>query len=201
MSEKTRFITIQKGEPPTEAEAREASATTTSPERLTELALKSQALAKLVVQNPSAPSALLEKLSAHGPWVPRMFNPPPYSLRPTPWTDPNHYEWTADKETRREISKNPNTPPRTLLTLACHFPQEVSQNPALSLAFLEEPNALYQMDLTALVLMLATPQFSHWAPQVAKHFSPKTKETLRRAPETPQSLREYLAEIEKTPET
>ena len=195
MRDNPNFITIKNA---SEEEAKEAASPTTSPERLVELAYQSQALAKLVAKNLHAPSSLLEQLAAPGENIPMWFNPPFRSLRPTPWTDPDKYEWLVDKDARREIAKNPNTPPKTLLTLACHFPQEVSENPALSVAFLEAPDALYKIDLTALILMLDKPQFSHLIAQVAKNIGPKTRERLLHAPETPKALRAQLAEVAKT---
>jgi hypothetical protein len=200
MRDNPTFISIKNNENPTEEEAKEASSPTTSPERLVALAYQSRELAALVAKNSHAPSPLLEQLAAPGEAIPMMFNPPFRSLRPTPWTDPENYEWMVERETRREIAKNPNTPPKTLLTLACHFPQEVSQNPALSVAFLETPEALYQIDLTALILMLNKPQFSHLTEQVAKHLGPKTRERLLHAPETPKALRTQLAELAKSQE-
>jgi hypothetical protein len=200
MRDQSDFISIKKSEAPTEEEAREASSPTTSSARLVTLAYQNQALAKLVAKNPHAPSSLLAQLAAPGEKIPMMFNPPFRSLRPTPWTDPDDYEWLVEHDTRREIAKNPNTPPKTLLTLACHFPQEVSQNPALPVALLEAPDALYQIDLTALILMLDKPQFSHLTAQVAKNIGPKTRERLLQAPETPKKLRTQLAELAKTPE-
>ena len=47
-----------------------------------------------------------------------------------------------DKEILALIAKNPNTPPNLLVELAGVYPDEIGENPALSLILMEYPNFL-----------------------------------------------------------
>ena len=81
---------------------REAADETISPERLTALAEKSDALARIVVKNPSAPVGLLRALSR-----------------------------SEDEATRKGVVINPFAPYDVLSYLEEQFPELFPNNPAL----------------------------------------------------------------------
>lgn len=189
MTKKRGFVSVQG---PTQAELEEASSPETSPERFFALAERRQRkIALRIAQNPNAPSALLEKLASPGEAILRATNPP--ALGHTPWTNPEMFRWEVNKAIRQAIASNPSTPPKTLLTLASHFPKEVSQNPALSLAFLEDASVLYQLEPAVLLLLVSTKEFSHLAEQVARHPELRVRILLARDRRTPKALLEKLA--------
>lgn len=99
----------------------EAVSEKTSSDRLKELAGISQELARLVASNPGATPELLRELAG-----------------------------SRDPHTRQNVAANPNTPTEVLLKLGEEFPQEVVNNPVFSLLFLENPNILNEMPVTAL---------------------------------------------------
>jgi len=83
---------------------REAADETTSSERLTALAEESDALARIVSKNPSAPVSLLRALSR-----------------------------SEDEETRKGVVLNPLAPYDVLSDLENQFPELFVNNPALEL--------------------------------------------------------------------
>ena len=83
---------------------REAADETTSPERLTALAEESDALARIVAKNPSAPISLLRDLSR-----------------------------SEDEATRKSVITNPRAPYDVLSYLESQFPESFVNNPALQL--------------------------------------------------------------------
>ena len=83
---------------------REAADETTSSERLTALVEESDALARIVAKNPSAPGSLLRALSR-----------------------------SEDKATRKGVVLNPLAPYDVLSDLENQFPELFANNPALEL--------------------------------------------------------------------
>lgn len=151
---------IQTTEAPPPAEATEASAPETAPERLRELARANPALAPLVGANPKAPPELLHEMATESQWIPMIFNPPyRWRLGTNKWSAPEHYQWHFSNETRRAVAQNPSARAATLLRLAAHFPNEVAENPALSLLTLEEPDSLQKVPLLVLVLLAEDARF------------------------------------------
>jgi hypothetical protein len=115
-----------------------ATAATTPSDCLRSLAQESVALARLVASNPAAEAELLKELATH-----------------------------RDRDTRRNVAANPNTPTAALLTLAEMFPNEFLQNPAFPLLLLEQPNLVERIPRGVLVQLLqheAVPEsFLKWA--------------------------------------
>ncbi len=99
----------------------EAVSEKTSSARLKELAGISPDLAQLVASNPGATPELLRELAG-----------------------------SRDPDTRQNVAANPNTPTEMLLKLGEEFPEKVLNNPVFSLLFLENPNILNEMPVTAL---------------------------------------------------
>lgn len=88
----------------------------TSPKQLTILATQSIETLKLVAKNLNTPPETLRKLADIG-----------------------------DKDIRREVASNPNTPTDLLLNLGTEFPGELLNNPVFSLLLLENLNLLEEM--------------------------------------------------------
>ena len=105
--------------------AQEASAPSTSPERLAELAAQDIKLSRVVAKNITTPPDILKTLGE-----------------------------SDDKATRKSIAGNPNSPTDTLTRLATQFPEEVIQNPVFDLLLLENPNLLSEIPLASLRSML-----------------------------------------------
>lgn len=99
----------------------QAADETTPPNRLKELAFLSTELARLVANNSSTPSELLEELAN-----------------------------SSDATTRKHTAVNPNTPAEVLIELGAEFPDQVVENPVFSLLLLEDPNLFNQIPLTTL---------------------------------------------------
>lgn len=93
----------------------EAISSSTSSERLREIAAISNELAGLVASNPHADSQLLDELAIQA-------------------------RNNRDSETQRAITLNPNTSTKWLIALAHIFPEEFFANPAYNLLILEEVN-------------------------------------------------------------
>ncbi|WP_144864546.1 HEAT repeat domain-containing protein, partial [Hyella patelloides] len=113
----------------------EARSETTSPERLTKLALQSDTLAQIVASNVAAPPELLKKLYL------------------------NH---RYDREFKKALVNNPNTPTKVLFQLGEYFPQDLLFNPTFNLLYLENPNFVRELPvrtLFSLVLQHDTPRF------------------------------------------
>ncbi|MBD2579267.1 HEAT repeat domain-containing protein [Oscillatoria sp. FACHB-1406] len=103
----------------------EAIILNSNPEHLTELASQSEELARLVAQNPHAPSELLEKLSQ-----------------------------SKDRLTREAVTGNPNTATEVLFELGKEFPEQLLENPAFPLLSLKHPNFLERMPSQTLYRLL-----------------------------------------------
>ncbi|RUT02048.1 hypothetical protein DSM106972_061230 [Dulcicalothrix desertica PCC 7102] len=80
-------------------------------------------------------------------------------------TDPELLQELArsqDKDTRRAVAANPNTPADVLLRLGAEFPTQLVENPVFSLLLLENPNLVAEIPLPTLRSILRldnVPQF------------------------------------------
>jgi len=114
---------------------KEALSLDTSPERLTELALKSLSLGRLVARNYGAPPEVLKQLSQE-----------------------------PDEEIQKALVNNPNTPTNILLKLGQTYPAELFANPVFDLLLLENPNLFSEMPYTTIASLLRLPEFANtWA--------------------------------------
>ena len=77
---------------------------------------------------------------------------------------------SLDKQTLRNIARNPQTPAAVLIHLAPKFPDEFFLNPVFDLMLLENPGLLFELPVRVLTNILKRPDcpdsFLHWA---AKH--------------------------------
>ncbi|VXD17096.1 conserved hypothetical protein [Planktothrix serta PCC 8927] len=132
----------------------EAANSTTSSERLVELAQKSIELARLVANNSNAPTEVLKTLGR-----------------------------SADVATRNLVATNPNTPGETLIKLLNEFPKPVLSNPQFSVLCSNYPQLLDQIPLSTLRLLVqfnAAPEsFLKW---VANHPNPDVLAVLKLSP-------------------
>lgn len=145
----------------------EAKNIATPPERLIELVGISTELARAVAANPNAPSKLLEKLSKFD-----------------------------DLEIRQNVTLNPNTATNILFKLGKDFPQELLNNPILTLLLLENPNFIENIPTDTfieLLLVANVPQvFMDWALQ-----APTSAQNIK----TPLSTLKYIVLCSKKYET
>ena len=74
---------------------------------------------------------------------------------------------SIDKQTRRNLALNPQTPTAILLKLAPAFPGEFFLNPVFDLLLMENPNLLFELPVGVLKNILKRPDcpdsFLHWA--------------------------------------
>ena len=74
---------------------------------------------------------------------------------------------SLDKQTRRNVVLNPQTPTAILLQLAPTFPGEFFLNPVFDLLLMENPNLLFELPVGVLKNILKRPDcpdsFLHWA--------------------------------------
>jgi Leucine rich repeat variant len=69
---------------------------------------------------------------------------------------------SQDKDIRRAVAANPNTPADVLLRLGAEFPEQLVENPVFSLLLLENPNLVAEIPLPTLRSILRldnVPQF------------------------------------------
>lgn len=143
----------------------EAVSEKTSSARLKELAGVSPDLARLVARNPGATPELLRELAGR-----------------------------RDPHTRKNVAANPNTPTEVLLKLGEEFPQEVLNNPVFSLLFLENPNILNEMPVTALRNLLKQEGVPVFFLEYAAHsFDAEVQMAVATNAQTPSATLEKLA--------
>lgn len=149
----------------------EAECENTPQARLKELAKINVELARVVAKNPSAAPELLQKLGN-----------------------------SEDKETRQNVAQNPNAPTDLLFKLGIEFPQELFDNPVLSLLLLENPNLIQEMPVETLVKLLELDTIpTDWMVMAANRNSKNdypVLETLVKSLRTPASALSKLLKIE-----
>ncbi len=120
----------------------EAKNPETSPERLAQLALLEEKIAREVAKNISTPPEALKLLGS-----------------------------SRDDTTRKYVAGNPNTPLEVFSKLAMQFPKEVLNNPLLPILLMSDANFLEQFPSASLKNMLKRPEmpveFIEWAAQNA----------------------------------
>ncbi|WP_460192560.1 variant leucine-rich repeat-containing protein [Thermosynechococcus sp. FA-CM-4201] len=151
----------------------------TPAEQLWALAMRNDALAVLVAQNPAIPISLIERLVEKG-----------------------------KPEILRALASNPQTPKEILLPLAEHFPEEVFANPVLEILWHLDPD-LKDLSLSALRALLLNPKTADWAwflvPDRERHSGNLddlrtlwfTLKEVAAAPETPLSVLNHLLNFSK----
>ena len=111
----------------------EAVSENTSGDRLKELAALNNELAEIVASNVAAPPGLLTELVSY-----------------------------TSKAVRKAVTSNPNTPIKTLFKLGEHFPQELLDNPAFELLYLDNSNFVINIPIQLLLILIQyqnTPTF------------------------------------------
>jgi hypothetical protein len=118
----------------------EAKNPDTSPERLTQLALLEEKIAREVAKNVNTPPETLKILGS-----------------------------SKDDTTRKYVAGNPNTPLEVFGKLAMQFPKEVLNNPLLPILLMSDASFLEQFPSASLKNMLKRPEmpldFLEWAAQ------------------------------------
>jgi hypothetical protein len=161
--------------PPNPKEVEIACNPSTDPEVLARLGTtKRRSIRRHVASNPNTPAPTLLQLArefpqavAGNPAFPKaaIFDAPPnpeeVEIASNPSTDPEVLVKLGTthkrRSIRRHVASNPNTPVLILWKLARVFPQEVADNPMVSLLQLENPEFVLEMPYQDLVEILHTP--------------------------------------------
>jgi hypothetical protein len=115
-----------------------AASETTPPEVLVKLVRSDVKLARIVAKNVAATPELLAALTV-----------------------------STDEITRRNVAGNPNTPMEILWGLGEEFPEELIENPILSLWFLENPNFLANVPHKSIISLLKHESIPNWFLELA----------------------------------
>jgi hypothetical protein len=197
--------------PPNPEEVEIASNPSTDPEVLERLGTtKRRSIRRHVASNPNTPAPTLLQLArefpqavASNPAFPKaaIFDAPPnpeeVEVASNPSSDPEVLAKLGTTHKRRSIRRyvasNPNTPVSILWKLARVFPQEVADNPMVSLLQLENPEFVLEMPYQDLVAILHTPDTPNFFINGAiRHHMSTVTTALLRNPKLSSSQLEHL---------
>lgn len=108
--------------------------------------MENDALIRQLLDDPATPGAELMPLAGHSPNRDRQLAAHPNALGEMLTQLAN----SADRQTRRRVAMNPQSPKAVLLKLAPTFPGEFFTNPAFDLLLMEDPNLLNAVPITVI---------------------------------------------------